>query len=126
MVGVHTPEFAFEHVQSNVARAVRSYGIDYPVALDNDYGTWTAWGNQYWPAEYYVDRQGDVRYAHFRRGRLREDGERHPHALRGEAPARRGVGLDPGPYADRGAHSRDVPRHGPPRPVRRLAAPRGA
>ncbi len=68
VVGVHTPEFAFEHVQSNVARAVKSFGIDYPVALDNDYGTWTAWGNRYWPAEYYIDRQGDVRYAHFGEG----------------------------------------------------------
>ncbi|HEY7003568.1 MAG TPA: cytochrome c biogenesis protein DipZ [Gaiellaceae bacterium] len=68
VVGVHTPEFAFEHVRSNVDRAVKSFGIDYPVALDNDYGTWTAWGNRYWPAEYYIDRQGDVRYAHFGEG----------------------------------------------------------
>jgi hypothetical protein len=55
-------------VRSNDEGAVKSLGIDYPVALDNDYGTWTAWGNQYWPAEYYVDRQGDVRYAHFGEG----------------------------------------------------------
>ena len=68
VVGVHTPEFAFEHVPSNVERAVKSFGITYPVALDDDYGTWTAWGNQYWPAEYYIDRQGDVRYAHFGEG----------------------------------------------------------
>ena len=68
VVGVHTPEFAFEHVPDNVEKAVRSFGIDYPVALDNDYGTWTAWGNRYWPAEYYVDRQGHVRYAHFGEG----------------------------------------------------------
>jgi cytochrome c biogenesis protein CcdA/thiol-disulfide isomerase/thioredoxin len=68
VVGVHTPEFAFEHVPSNVERAVESFGIDYPVAIDNDYGTWTAWGNRYWPAEYYIDRQGDVRYAHFGEG----------------------------------------------------------
>jgi thiol-disulfide isomerase/thioredoxin len=68
VVGVHTPEFAFEHVPSNVKGAVESFGIDYPVALDNDYGTWTAWGNRYWPAEYYIDRQGHVRYAHFGEG----------------------------------------------------------
>ena len=68
VVGVHTPEFAFEHVPGNVEKAVSSFGIDYPVALDNDYGTWTAWGNRYWPAEYYVDRQGHVRYAHFGEG----------------------------------------------------------
>jgi cytochrome c biogenesis protein CcdA/thiol-disulfide isomerase/thioredoxin len=72
VVGVHTPEFAFEHVRSNVERAVKSFGIDYPVALDNDYGTWTAWGNQYWPAEYYIDRRGDVRYAHFGEGNYGE------------------------------------------------------
>jgi cytochrome c biogenesis protein CcdA/thiol-disulfide isomerase/thioredoxin len=68
VVGVHTPEFAFEHVPGNVEKAVRSFGIDYPVALDSDYSTWTAWGNRYWPAEYYVDRQGHVRYAHFGEG----------------------------------------------------------
>jgi cytochrome c biogenesis protein CcdA/thiol-disulfide isomerase/thioredoxin len=68
VVGVHTPEFAFEHVPANVARATHSLGVTYPVALDNDYGTWSAWGNQYWPAEYFIDRQGHVRYAHFGEG----------------------------------------------------------
>jgi cytochrome c biogenesis protein CcdA/thiol-disulfide isomerase/thioredoxin len=75
VVGVHTPEFAFEHVPGNVEYAVRAFGIDYPVALDNDYGTWTAWGNRYWPAEYYVDRQGHVRYAHFGEGNYAETEE---------------------------------------------------
>ncbi|MEO8290351.1 MAG: cytochrome c biogenesis protein CcdA [Gaiellaceae bacterium] len=68
VVGVHTPEFAFEHVRGNVERAVRTFGIRYPVALDNDYATWTAWGNRYWPAKYFIDRQGHVRYAHFGEG----------------------------------------------------------
>jgi hypothetical protein len=68
VVGVHTPEFAFEHVPSNVERAVRSLDVTYPVALDNDYDTWQAWGNQYWPAKYFVDRQGHVRFAHFGEG----------------------------------------------------------
>jgi cytochrome c biogenesis protein CcdA/thiol-disulfide isomerase/thioredoxin len=68
VVGVHTPEFAFEHVPANVERAVRSLGVRYPVALDNGYGTWSAWGNQYWPAKYFVDRQGRVRFAHFGEG----------------------------------------------------------
>jgi cytochrome c biogenesis protein CcdA/thiol-disulfide isomerase/thioredoxin len=68
VVGVHTPEFAFERVPANVERAVRSLGVAYPVALDNGYGTWSAWGNQYWPAKYLVDRQGHVRYAHFGEG----------------------------------------------------------
>ncbi|HEX5470041.1 MAG TPA: cytochrome c biogenesis protein DipZ [Gaiellaceae bacterium] len=73
VVGVHTPEFAFEHERGNVEGAVDSFGIDYPVALDNDYGTWSAWGNQYWPAEYFVDRQGHVRYARFGEGEYEED-----------------------------------------------------
>ena len=68
VVGVHTPEFAFEHVPGNVERAVRSLGVGYPVALDNGYGTWSAWGNQYWPAKYFVDRRGHVRFAHFGEG----------------------------------------------------------
>jgi thiol-disulfide isomerase/thioredoxin len=61
IVGVHTPEFAFEHVLSNVESAVKRFGVTWPVALDNDYDTWTAWSNQYWPADYLVDQQGKVR-----------------------------------------------------------------
>jgi cytochrome c biogenesis protein CcdA/thiol-disulfide isomerase/thioredoxin len=68
VVGVHTPEFAFERVPANVERAVRSLGVHYPVALDNGYATWTAWGNRFWPAKYLIDRQGHVRYAHFGEG----------------------------------------------------------
>jgi cytochrome c biogenesis protein CcdA/thiol-disulfide isomerase/thioredoxin len=68
IVGVHTPEFAFEHVVSNVQRAVREHGIRYPVAVDDRYGTWDAWANQYWPADYLIDRNGDVRDAHFGEG----------------------------------------------------------
>jgi cytochrome c biogenesis protein CcdA/thiol-disulfide isomerase/thioredoxin len=68
VVGVHTPEFAFERVRGNVEHAVDSLGIDYPVALDNEYGTWTAWGNRYWPAKYLIDREGHVRFAHFGEG----------------------------------------------------------
>lgn len=68
IVGIHTPEFAFEREPGNVGRAIDELGIDYPVALDPAYATWNAWGNQYWPAEYFVDRQGHVRYAHFGEG----------------------------------------------------------
>ena len=68
VVGVHTPEFAFEHVPSNVRAAVKRLGVRYPVALDNDYGTWNAYGNQYWPAKYLIDRNGHIRYAHFGEG----------------------------------------------------------
>ncbi len=68
IVGVHSPEFAFESVPSNVRSAVKRLGVRYPVALDNAFGTWTAWGNQYWPAKYLIDRRGHVRYAHFGEG----------------------------------------------------------
>src|SRR4029077_17391667 len=56
IVGVHTPEFAFEADASNVGRAVQSFGIRYPVALDPDHATWTNYYNQYWPAHYLIDR----------------------------------------------------------------------
>jgi cytochrome c biogenesis protein CcdA/thiol-disulfide isomerase/thioredoxin len=68
VLGIHTPEFAFEHVPGNVRSAVRRLGIRYPVALDNDYGTWNAFRNQYWPAKYLIDRQGHLRYYHFGEG----------------------------------------------------------
>jgi len=63
IVGVHTPEFAFEHDAGNVANAIRRLGIRYPVAQDNAMGTWNAYANQYWPADYLIDRTGQVRYA---------------------------------------------------------------
>jgi cytochrome c biogenesis protein CcdA/thiol-disulfide isomerase/thioredoxin len=72
VVGVHTPEFAFEHDLGNVRAAVRRLGVRYPVALDNDYGTWNAYSNQYWPAEYLIDQNGHVRHAHFGEGAYSE------------------------------------------------------
>jgi cytochrome c biogenesis protein CcdA/thiol-disulfide isomerase/thioredoxin len=68
IVGVHTPEFAFEHVTSNVRSAVRRLGIRYPVVQDNTYKTWDNYANQYWPAEYLIDRSGHVRHTHFGEG----------------------------------------------------------
>jgi cytochrome c biogenesis protein CcdA/thiol-disulfide isomerase/thioredoxin len=68
IVGVHTPEFAFEHVLSNVRGASHRLGVTWPVALDNDYKTWTAYSNEYWPAEYLIDKTGRVRRAHFGEG----------------------------------------------------------
>src|SRR5438874_2111343 len=68
IVGVHTPEFAFEHVLSNVRKATHGLDVTWPVALDNKYATWNAYSNQYWPAEYLVDRTGHVRRAHFGEG----------------------------------------------------------
>ena len=58
IVGVHSPEFAFEHVPSYVRAAVQRLGIHYPVALDDEFGTWTAYQNEYWPAKYRIDRTG--------------------------------------------------------------------
>jgi len=68
VIGVHTPEFAFEKDLGNVGKAVRDLGIDYPVAVDNDYAIWRAFSNRYWPAHYFVDAQGRVRYRHFGEG----------------------------------------------------------
>ena len=68
VVGVHTPEFPFERDAGNVERAIAQNQLRYPVAQDNDYATWDAWGNQYWPAKYLIDARGRVRYAHFGEG----------------------------------------------------------
>jgi cytochrome c biogenesis protein CcdA/thiol-disulfide isomerase/thioredoxin len=68
VVGVHTPEFPFEKEAGNVETAISSNGLTYPVVQDNDYGTWNAYGNQYWPAKYLIDAQGRVRYVHFGEG----------------------------------------------------------
>ncbi len=72
IVGVHTPEFAFERDLDNVEGAVDRLNVRYPVALDNDYGTWNAWANRYWPASYFIDRAGHVRFAHFGEGAYEE------------------------------------------------------
>ena len=68
VVGVHTPEFPFEHSAANVAAAIAQNGIRYPVVQDNDYGTWNAYNNEYWPAEYLIDAQGRIRLADFGEG----------------------------------------------------------
>jgi cytochrome c biogenesis protein CcdA/thiol-disulfide isomerase/thioredoxin len=99
VVGVHTPEFAFEREPDNVRSAVADLGIDYPVALDNEFGTWNAWLNRFWPAKYFIDRRGHVRYAHFGEGDY-EESERVIRTLLGEG------GL-PSPV------SQDLPDHTP-------------
>jgi thiol-disulfide isomerase/thioredoxin len=68
IVGVHTPEFAFEHVTSNVRDAVKRLGITYPVVQDNRFKTWDAYANQYWPAEYLIDKTGHIRHTNFGEG----------------------------------------------------------
>jgi cytochrome c biogenesis protein CcdA/thiol-disulfide isomerase/thioredoxin len=68
VVGVHTPEFAFEHVVSNVRAQAAALGVHYPVAIDDNYRTWNAYDNEYWPADYLIDVHGDVRHIHFGEG----------------------------------------------------------
>ncbi len=68
VVGVHTPEFAFEKETANVQRAIQQFGILYPVAQDNNYATWNAYQNLYWPAKYLIDAKGVIRYTHFGEG----------------------------------------------------------
>ncbi len=72
VVGVHTPEFEFEKKTENVLQAIEQYNIHYPVAQDNDYATWTAYSNQYWPAEYLIDAKGVIRKVHFGEGQYDE------------------------------------------------------
>ncbi|MDQ6817516.1 MAG: cytochrome c biogenesis protein DipZ [Actinomycetota bacterium] len=72
IVGVETPEFTFEQAASNVRQAIQSDGLRYPVAQDNRYGTWNAYSNQYWPAEYLIDAQGHVRHTHFGEGEYKQ------------------------------------------------------
>jgi thiol-disulfide isomerase/thioredoxin len=72
VLGIHTPEFPFEHDVDNVRRAIEDRQITYPVAVDNDYGIWTAFTNMYWPALYVVDAQGYIRFHHFGEGAYEE------------------------------------------------------
>jgi len=72
IIGVHAPEFAFEKNPDNVAKAVKDLGVDYPVALDNDYAIWKGFNNEYWPAHYFIDAQGRIRSHHFGEGNYHE------------------------------------------------------
>jgi len=92
IVGVHSPEFAFEKEADNVEGAIADNGIRYPVAQDNDFATWQAYGNQYWPAEYFIDAEGNVRYAHFGEGEYDEK-ERVIRELLAEAGHPAGKGM---------------------------------
>ena len=72
IVGVHTPEFEFEKDPKNVQIAINDFGLKYPVMQDNDFGTWRAYENRYWPAKYLIDKDGAVRYVHFGEGKYDE------------------------------------------------------
>jgi cytochrome c biogenesis protein CcdA/thiol-disulfide isomerase/thioredoxin len=102
IVGVHSPEFAFERVESNVRENVRKLGVRYPVALDNDFVTWQSWRNQYWPAKYLIDKRGHVRYYHFGEGDYAETEEAIRTLLGADAPDASGL-------ADKSPHGRVTP-----------------
>lgn len=72
VVGIHTPEFPFEHSGTNVQAAMKRHGIRYPVAQDNNSATWNAYRNQYWPAQYIVDRSGRIVFTHAGEGQYDE------------------------------------------------------
>ncbi|NTV30079.1 MAG: cytochrome c biogenesis protein DipZ [Candidatus Omnitrophica bacterium] len=96
IIGVHTPEFEFEKDPGNVAKAVRDFGLKYPVVQDNNYATWKAYRNQYWPAKYFIDRTGRIRSTHFGEGgeaeseavirKLLQEAGSRPGAYAGEHP----------------------------------------
>ena len=90
IVGVHSPEFDFEKNSANVEAAVKKYGIGWPVAQDNDLATWNAWNNQYWPAEYLVDKDGNVVMHHYGEG----------HYMETENAIRRLLGMQPMTHED--------------------------
>jgi len=108
VVGVHTPEFAFEKDEANVRRAVKELQITYPVPLDNDYTIWKAFDNQFWPADYLIDITGKVRYHHFGEGKYDET-ENHiqellkegktPLEFRGDSQVK-GIGAEAPPDSD--------------------------
>ena len=72
VLGLHAPEFAYEQLIENVQKSVDEYGMTYPVAQDNDFATWKAYNNRYWPAFYLIDAEGNIRYTHFWEGKYNE------------------------------------------------------
>ena len=135
IVGVHTPEFSFERDADNVRSAIRREGLRYPVAQDNDFATWEAYGNRYWPAKYLIDATGQVRYTHFGEGEY-DTTERNIRTLLSDAGADRLTSMSgargqqpssdatPETYLGTERAERFLP--GPPSPGRRrYAAPEG-
>ena len=87
VIGVHTPEFSFEHQIDGIRQAIKDREIEYPVAVDNDYAIWNAFGNQYWPALYFIDTEGVIRDQHFGEGRY----EQSEHAIQRLLGVQRGL-----------------------------------
>ena len=103
VIGVHSPEFGFERQLDNVRYGTKTFGVDYPVAVDNDFAIWRGFGNQYWPALYILDGKGRVRYRHFGEGEY-EQSERAIQELLAETGAR-GVGKDLASVTPQGAEA---------------------
>ena len=102
IIGVHTPEFEFEKKKENVIDAVAEYGLEYPVVQDNDFGTWRAFENRYWPAKYLIDKDGYIRYSHFGEGAYQETEEKIRELLMETASGVEEISLDirPSPEVD--------------------------
>ncbi len=126
LLGVHTPEFVFEKSNVNLAKAIAEHGLTYPIVQDNDYGTWRAFENRYWPAKYLIDAEGNVRYTHFGEGAyeetdmiiaqlLQEIGVDADEESSVEEVSTRGKSRSPETYL--GRRSWDALRNGPERPV---------
>src|SRR4051794_20448473 len=113
IVGVHSPEFAFEHDAGNVAAAIRREGIRYPVAQDNKLATWDAYGNQYWPAEYLIDARGHVRHVQFGEGDYDETEAAIRTLLRDAGSSVGGRSRPDRGFAPAAGYARDLPRARP-------------
>ena len=109
IVGVHSPEFEFEKVTGNVVGSARTFGLGYPIAQDNDFATWRAYSNQFWPAKYLVDKDGVVRYNHFGEGAYDEVEAQIRDLLKEAGADLSGVAAsrDAGPVTDPRAFSQD-------------------
>jgi thiol-disulfide isomerase/thioredoxin len=110
IVGVHSPEFDFEKNLDNVRRAAKDYGVTWPVAVDSNMATWNAYSNQYWPAEYLIDKAGQIRHTHFGEGEY-DVTERAIQALLAEgggSTSRSLASADPGITADAGIQTAEL------------------
>jgi len=87
IIGVHAPEFEFEKSEKNLRKALENFGIEYPVMQDNDFATWKAYSNRYWPAKYFIDKDGYIRYTHFGEGAY-DESEQMIQQLLGETGAK--------------------------------------
>jgi hypothetical protein len=108
IVGVHSPEFEFEKVTQNVIDAAEGFGLEYPISQDNDFATWTAYSNRFWPAKYLLDQEGVVRYNHFGEGAYAETERRIRGLLENTGADLSNVraGISPAPGYDPRARSR--------------------